>query len=99
VEDIDFKRFFRELGGRFRVARLRRRLTQEDVIRFGLSARHYQQIEAGRPITLKTLVRVCLIFGLEPSSVLRGLERELRYDRALFASSSRSARRPRRHRK
>jgi hypothetical protein len=29
------------------------------MISFGFSASHWQQIEAGRPITLTTLLRIC----------------------------------------
>ena len=29
------------------------------MISFGFSARHWQQIEAGRPITVTTLLRIC----------------------------------------
>ena len=39
-------------------------LSQEDMISFGFSARHWQQIEAGRPITVKTLLRISETFGV-----------------------------------
>jgi transcriptional regulator with XRE-family HTH domain len=40
---------------------------------FGFSTRHWQQIEAGRPITLKTLLRICDVFEITPEKLLRGL--------------------------
>jgi transcriptional regulator with XRE-family HTH domain len=76
-EDLDFARFFKELGGRLRAQRQRRRYTQEDMIGFGFSARHWQQVEAGRPITLKTLVRACRVFDITLARILRGLDREV----------------------
>jgi len=36
--------------------------SQEDMIGFGFSARHWQQVEAGRPITMTTLLRICDTF-------------------------------------
>ncbi len=41
----------------------------------GFSTRHWQQIEAGRPITVKTLVHACEVFGIKPSTILRRVER------------------------
>jgi transcriptional regulator with XRE-family HTH domain len=76
VEEIDFKPFFRALGARLRQQRLKHRLTQEDMIQHGFSARHWQQIEAGRPITLTTLLRASHVFGVSLSSLLRGMESE-----------------------
>ena len=32
------------------------------MISLGFSARHWQQIEAGRPITMTTLLRICDVF-------------------------------------
>ena len=52
-------------------------LTQEDMIGHGFSARHWQQVEAGRPITLKTLVRACAAFDVLPSVILRATEKKL----------------------
>ena len=49
--------FFRALGRRIRDLRKKRGYNQEDMIGSGFSARHWQQIEAGRPITVTTLLR------------------------------------------
>jgi transcriptional regulator with XRE-family HTH domain len=67
--------FFRALGHRIRELRKKEGYSQEDMIGFGFSARHWQQIEAGRPITLITLLRICDIFELSPERLLRGLYR------------------------
>lgn len=56
---VDQAKFFRALGRRVRELRKKRGFSQEDMISFGFSARHWQQIEAGRPITVSTLLRIC----------------------------------------
>ncbi len=53
--------------------RQKRGHSQEDMLSFGFSTRHWQQIEAGRPITLTTLLRVCDVFDVTPEKLLRGL--------------------------
>jgi transcriptional regulator with XRE-family HTH domain len=67
------EKFFRALGQRIRALRLDRGYSQEDMISFGFSARHWQQIEAGRPITLTTLLRICDTFDIKPERLLKGL--------------------------
>lgn len=49
--------------------------TQEDMIGFGFSARHWQQIEAGRPITVTTLLRICDTFSIRAAQLIEGLDR------------------------
>jgi transcriptional regulator with XRE-family HTH domain len=78
AENLDFTLFFKELGSRLRRQRIRHHYTQEDMIGFGFSARHWQQVEAGRAITIKTLVRACRVFGITLSTVLHGLDGEVR---------------------
>jgi transcriptional regulator with XRE-family HTH domain len=65
--------FFRALGQRIRALRADGGYSQEDMISFGFSARHWQQIEAGRPITLTTLLRICDTFKIKPEKLLKGL--------------------------
>jgi hypothetical protein len=43
------------------------------MIFYGFSVRHYQMIEAGRPITVFTLLRVCEAFGISPEQLVAGL--------------------------
>jgi len=71
---IDHAQFFERLGKRVREIRRKRGHSQEDMISFGFSARHWQQIEAGRPITLTTLLRICDALDVRLSTVLRGLD-------------------------
>jgi len=41
---------------------------------FGFSTRHWQQIEAGRPITVITLLRICEVFEIKMEKLVRGLD-------------------------
>ena len=56
--------------------RKKRGFSQEDMISFGFSARHWQQIEAGRPITLTTLLRICSVFRVPVYHVVKGLDED-----------------------
>ena len=64
-------------AGRQRVRKLRKAqgFSQEDMISFGFSARHWQQIEAGRPITVTTLLRICEVFHVPVARLLQGLDK------------------------
>jgi len=44
------------------------------MISFGFSARHWQQIEKGRPITVSTLLRICAVFETSVEHLVRGLD-------------------------
>lgn len=70
----DQERFFRALGQRIRQLRKRAGYSQEDMISHGFSARHWQQIEAGRPITVSTLLRICRVFRCPMDRLVRGLD-------------------------
>lgn len=72
---IDERQFFRALGIRIKKLRKTHGYTQEDMIGFGFSARHWQQIEAGRPITIRTLLRICESFGVRAAALIDGLDR------------------------
>jgi transcriptional regulator with XRE-family HTH domain len=72
VNDV---KFFRALGARIRSLRQKAGYSQEDMISFGFSARHWQLIEAGRPITVRTLLRICAVFKRPMDRVVRGLDR------------------------
>jgi hypothetical protein len=45
------------------------------MISLGFSARHWQQIEAGRPITLRTLLKICDTFRVPAGRLIEGLDR------------------------
>jgi DNA-binding XRE family transcriptional regulator len=68
-------KFFDRLGERVRKFRKARGLSQEDMISFGFSARHWQQIEAGRPITVTTLLRICEAFHVPVARLLQGMDK------------------------
>ena len=67
-----YARYFRALGHRVRSYRVERELTQEDMISYGFSVRHWQMIEAGRPITVFTMLRACEAFSVPPDELLAG---------------------------
>src|SRR5262245_4154604 len=65
--------FCKELGVRLKALRKKRGYSQEDMLSYGFSTRHWQQIEAGRPITMTTLLRVCDVFEAAPEVLLKKL--------------------------
>jgi transcriptional regulator with XRE-family HTH domain len=82
----DQRTFFLRLGNRVRQLRKRRNYSQEDMISYGFSARHWQQIEAGRPITVSTLLRVCSVFEISIDRLVRGLDKGI-YERTSSSPS------------
>jgi transcriptional regulator with XRE-family HTH domain len=68
------EQFFRALGTKVRKLRKDHGYSQEDMLSFGFSTRHWQQIEAGRPITLTTALRICEVFQLSLAKLVRGLD-------------------------
>jgi transcriptional regulator with XRE-family HTH domain len=71
---VNASKFFRALGLRVKQLRKAAKYTQEDMISLGFSARHWQQIEAGRPITVTTLLRICEVFNIRAERLIRGLD-------------------------
>ena len=71
----DKAKFFKNFGQRAKQLRKQRRYSQEDMISFGFSARHWQQIEAGRPITVTTLLRICEAFRVSAARLIAGLDK------------------------
>jgi hypothetical protein len=63
--------------------RLRKNYTVEDMGYFGFSSRHWQQIEKGRPVTGRTILRICDAFRMSMLSLLRGLDRGIYKHEAL----------------
>jgi transcriptional regulator with XRE-family HTH domain len=78
----DQAKFFQALGQRVKTLRKRKGYTQEDMISFGFSARHWQQIEAGRPITVRTLLRICEVFQVRIARLVSGLDKAKRKSKA-----------------
>jgi hypothetical protein len=50
------------------------------MISYGFSAHHWQQIEAGRPITVSTLLRICAVFKISVEQFVRGLDKGISGD-------------------
>jgi len=71
---IDQAKFFKRLGQRAKELRLAHHKTQEDMISEGFSARHWQQIEAGRPVTMTTVLRICDTFNVGVCELLAAIE-------------------------
>ena len=69
----EYQDFFKALGKRVRSIREKHGYSQEDMISFGFSARHWQQVEAGRPITVTTLLRICTVFKISMETLVKGL--------------------------
>lgn len=67
--------FFTNLGQRLKKLRKERGHSQEDMISFGFSVRHWQMIEAGRPVTVTTLLRICESFEIRLEKLVAGLDK------------------------
>jgi transcriptional regulator with XRE-family HTH domain len=65
--------FFKKLGQRIKELRIERGYTQEDMMEYGLSCRFYQRIEAGKPIHMKTVLKIADAFGLKVSELIVNL--------------------------
>ena len=72
-QDKSFEKFFKALGQRIRALRLERSMVQEDMMNFGFSTRHYQRIEAGLPINIKTALRLCKAFKIDLPTLFKGI--------------------------
>jgi hypothetical protein len=51
--------------------------SQDNMISFGFSARHWQQVEAGRPITMRTPLRVCDAFKVRIGRIVDHLDKRI----------------------
>ena len=65
--------FFRRLGKRIRQLREQAGYSQEDMVAHGYSVRYWQKVEAGKPITIRTLLRICRVFSTPMHEVVYGL--------------------------
>jgi len=70
MADADFNRYCASFGRGIKRLRLSQKLTQEDMMERGFSLRHYQRIEAGRSITLRTLLKLARAFRVQPRDLL-----------------------------
>lgn len=76
--------FFRALGTRVRELRKKHGYSQEDMLSFGFSTRHWQQVEAGRPITMSTALRICEVFETPMAKLVQGLDTKGVYEKVDF---------------
>jgi methylglyoxal synthase len=51
------------------------------MISYGFSARHWQMMEAGRPITVFTLLRICEVFDIPIEQFVASVAHHLRKGR------------------
>jgi transcriptional regulator with XRE-family HTH domain len=70
----DESHFFKGLGARIKHLREEAGYSQEDMLSHGYSVRYWQKIEAGKPITLRTLLRICRLFSTPMCDVVRALD-------------------------
>jgi transcriptional regulator with XRE-family HTH domain len=70
----DATEFFEGLGRRIKALRERAGYSQEDMITHGYSVRYWQKVEAGKPITLRTLLRICRLFAVPMCDVVHDLD-------------------------
>ena len=61
----DEARFFKKFGQRVKALRSQKGITQEEMAELGFSTRFYQRIEAGKPIHLRTALRLADAFGID----------------------------------
>ena len=72
---VNLQEFFCRLGSRIRALRKEHGYSQDDMIDLGFSARHWQQMEAGRPITVSTLLRICAVFKMSVGQLVQELDK------------------------
>jgi transcriptional regulator with XRE-family HTH domain len=70
----DEAKFFKGLGARIKKTREAAGYSQEDMISHEYSVRFWQKVEAGKPITLRTLLRICRIFNVPIHQIVKGLD-------------------------
>lgn len=64
---------FKRLGVRYKELRLKNEMVQEDVLEYGFSVRHYQQLESGRPHSLRTFIRLAQMFDIAPEKLIKDM--------------------------
>ncbi len=57
-------KFFKAFGARVKKLRIKAGLTQEGMGDFGFSTRFYQRIEAGKPIHMRTILKLADSLGI-----------------------------------
>lgn len=70
------KIYFRLLGERVRRERKRRGWTLAQFEERGISLRHVQFVEAGRPVRMVTALRIAEAFGIDLGKLIAGLAKQ-----------------------
>lgn len=73
IPQKEINRLFKEIGARIRKIRRDKGMVQEDMMAYGFTTRHYQRIETGAPITIKTAYRICKAFKISLSDIFTDL--------------------------
>jgi transcriptional regulator with XRE-family HTH domain len=71
------KFFFKRLRARMRQLRKERGWTVEDMQVRGIAAKHWQQIETGRSISVTTLLRVCQALDVTLAALAKDLDADI----------------------
>ena len=74
MENQEFNKFFKAFGKRCKELRVKKKLTQEDMMQFGFATRHYQRIEQGLQVNMVTVLKLGKAFGVKISTLLKGLD-------------------------
>jgi len=73
---MSLKSWEKQLGGAIRHHRLRKGLTQEKASEiYGCSLRWWQTLEQGRNVSVKVLLKIGGMLGVDPASLISGLGR------------------------
>lgn len=70
---MEYEKEFKKLGKRYKDLRLRQEMVQEDVQEYDLSVRYYQQLETGRPHSLRIFFQLAMMFGMRPEELIKGI--------------------------
>lgn len=73
--EAKFDEYCERFGRRVRELRDKLGYTQEEMTDFGFSLRHYQRIEAGRSVTLRTIWKLAAALEVEPRELLPPMRR------------------------
>lgn len=69
IPQKEYDALFRQIGARIRKIRIEKGMVQEDMMDYGFTTRHYQRIETGAPLTIKTAYRICKAFKIKLSDL------------------------------
>lgn len=72
MKTASYATILRSLSRNVKEARVRLGISQEEAAhRAGMLTRQWQRIEAGNPVTLRTLVSAAAVLGVEPADLIK----------------------------